>query len=86
MSKKVTCDKVVSHLEPLWKWNTKYYITDGYKAGNGEAHMKNIAVMWKPKFAYIKKAYEEGCNFIICNESIAVKTINSSKEAESVFA
>ena len=86
MSKKVTCDKVVSHLESLWKWDGKYYLTDGYKAGSGETYVKKLAVMWKPKLAYIKKACEDGCNFIICHESIAVKTLNSSKEPETVFA
>jgi len=34
----------------------------------------------------LKAAHDDGCNFIVCHESIAVKTLNSSKEPELSFA
>lgn len=86
MNGNLKCEDVAHYLEGLWKWDTKDYVTDGFKAGSGKNAVKKIGVMWKAKLSDIKKAHGDGCNFIICHESIAVKSVNASKEPERSFA
>ena len=86
MEKTIKCEDVERHFKSLWKWDIKDYVTDGFKAGRKNNEAGKIGVMWKARLGDIKKAHDDGCNFIICHESIAVKTLNSSKEPERSFA
>ena len=80
------CVEIEKHFNRLWEWDTKDYFTDGFKAGNKTTFIKKIGVMWKPKFKDIKKAYEDGCNFLVCHESIATFTAYRTKAPEITFS
>ena len=86
MKNEINCSDVSSHFNSLWKWDIKDYKTDGFKAGKPDKMTDKIGVMWKPKLSSLKAAYSDGCSFIVCHESIAVKTQNDSKEPEASFA
>ena len=82
----IKCEDVASHLESLWKWDINDYKTDGFKAGDKEKAVEKIGVMWKARMKDLQKAHDDGCNFIISHESVAVKTLNASKDEERDFA
>jgi putative NIF3 family GTP cyclohydrolase 1 type 2 len=86
MKDDIRCVEVEKHFNRLWAWDTKDYFTDGFKAGDKNTVIKKIGVMWKPKFKDIIKAYEDGCNFLVCHESIATFADNYSKQPDSFFA
>ena len=86
MKNEINCSDISSHFNSLWKWDMKDYKTDGFKAGKPEKMTDKIGVMWKPKLSCLKEAYSDGCSFIVCHESVAVKTRNDSKEPEASFA
>lgn len=87
MNKKaIKCFEVEKHLNSLWEWDLKDYTTDGFKAGDKNTIIKKIGVMWKPKFKDIEKAHQDGCNFLVCHESIATFTQNSSKKPDIAFS
>lgn len=86
MTEKIRCMDIEEHLNSLWKWDVKERTTDGFKAGDKNTVINKIAVMWKPKYKDIVKAYEEGCNFIVCHESIAALTQNDSNKTEFDFS
>ena len=86
MKNKINCSDVESHFNSLWKWDTKDYKTDGFKAGRPDRKPDKIGVMWKPKLSSLKAAVSDGCSLIVCHESIAAKTRNDSSEPEASFA
>ena len=62
--------EIHEHFRSLGTWVDWNKSVDGVHMGDPEAEVRGIAVGWKPYWADLRRAHQQGCNFFLAHESI----------------